>query len=210
MKIILLGSPGAGKGTLANQIKTCLNICHISTGDLLRQEIKQKTELGIKLKSIIESGELVTDDIMLAMIKNKTLNISSYILDGFPRTEKQAISLEKLISIDIVFYLHLDNEIALKRLSGRLVCSKCNANYNKYFSPPNFENVCDQCEATLISRKDDTEEIVKNRLKVYHSKIENLLNFYQKKGILTQINADNNKKAVFNETLSIIQSTQDK
>ena len=182
MKLVFFGAPGAGKGTIAKMLFDEKKIVHISTGDLFREAIKNKTELGLKVSSILEKGELVPDELTIALVEERTKKpdcAQGYILDGFPRTMVQAESWEKIDQIDTAVYFDIDDELVRKRLSGRRMCPKCGAIYNVFFSKPKQEGLCDSDGETLFTRKDDGLETINNRLSVYHSQTEPLLGFYK-------------------------------
>lgn len=183
MKLVFFGAPGAGKGTIAKILFDEQKMVHISTGDLFREAIKNKTELGQKVSSILEKGELVPDELTIALVEERVQKpdcAEGYILDGFPRTMVQAESWEKIDQIDTAVYFDIDDELVRKRLSGRRMCPKCGAIYNVFFSQPKQEGLCDNDGETLMTRKDDGLETINNRLSVYHSQTEPLLGYYKK------------------------------
>jgi len=191
MKIIMLGAPGAGKGTQAEILNEKYNIPTISTGAIIRESIKSGSELGNKVKSIIESGQLVSDDIVIEIIKNRLAEKdceNGFILDGFPRTVKQADALYDLgILIDYVISIEVDDEDIIKRLSGRRECSKCRATFHITNNPSKKGVVCDKCGAPLVTRPDDEPETIKARLEVYHDQTEALKDYYEGKNILHKV-----------------------
>jgi adenylate kinase len=183
MKLVFFGAPGAGKGTIAKILFDEYKIVQISTGEIFREAIKNKTELGIKVSSILEKGELVPDDLTIALVEERVKKpdcAKGYILDGFPRTMVQAERWEKIDPIDTAVYFEIDDELVRKRLSGRRMCPKCGTIYNIFFSKPKREGMCDHDGETLVSRKDDGIETINNRLSVYHRQTEPLLGFYKK------------------------------
>ncbi len=185
MKLVFFGAPGAGKGTIAKIMFNAYHIVHISTGDLFREAIKNKTELGHKVSSILERGELVPDELTIALVEERVKKPDcqkGYMLDGFPRTLVQAERWEKIDPIDTAVYFDIDDELVRKRLSGRRMCPACGAIYNIYFSPPQRDGLCDADGETLITRKDDSLETINNRLSVYHSQTKPLLGFYKRMG----------------------------
>ena len=188
MNIILLGAPGAGKGTLASQIVEKYALPHISTGDIFRANIKEGTELGKLAKKYIDGGNLIPDDVMIEVMKDRLSKDdckNGFILDGFPRTITQAEALDKSdIGIDCVLNIDVPDEKIIERLSGRLECSKCAATFHKEYRKPEKEGVCDVCGGELVTRADDTPETVKGRLEVYHTQTEPLIEFYKEKGML--------------------------
>ena len=197
MRIVLLGSPGSGKGTQAQRLTSIYNIPHISTGDLLRAAVSAKTEYGIKAREAMDTGNLVSDDIMLSMIRERLQEEDAkngFILDGYPRNISQANSLDSLLaeidqSIQAGLLIDVDFDVLMKRLTGRISCKSCNAVYNRYFSPPKTEGICDKCGSTeLFHRGDDNEETIKNRLTVYQQNTAPVIDFYSDKGMLRRIN----------------------
>lgn len=188
MKIILLGAPGAGKGTQAEVICNRYNIPAISTGNIIREALKTGTEMGLKAKSYMESGSLVPDDVVIGIIKERIVKDDckdGFILDGFPRTIPQAEALDKMgIIIDKVVDIEVPDEKIVNRMSGRRVCEKCGASYHLEYKKPKVDGVCDACSGTLIQRKDDHPDTVKARLDVYHSETEPLKGYYEKQGKL--------------------------
>ena len=188
MKIILLGAPGAGKGTQAEFISDKLNIPTISTGLMIRHAIADNTEVGKIAKSYIDGGQLVPDEVMIELLLNRIEESdceNGYILDGFPRTINQAVALEeKNITIDKVLEISVADETIVSRLSGRRECSKCGKTYHIVSNKPEIDGKCDSCGSELICRKDDTPEVISKRLSVYHKQTEPLINFYKEKGNL--------------------------
>lgn len=191
MKIILLGAPGAGKGTQAEVICNRYNIPAISTGNIIREALKTGTEMGLKAKSYMESGTLVPDEVVIGIIKERIVKDDckdGFILDGFPRTIPQAEALDKMgIVIDKVIDIEVPDEKIINRMSGRRVCEKCGASYHLEYKKPKVEGICDACSGTLIQRKDDHPDTVKSRLDVYHSETEPLKDYYEKQGKLTVV-----------------------
>ena len=191
MKIILLGAPGAGKGTQAEVICNRYNIPAISTGNIIREALKTGTEMGLKAKSYMESGALVPDEVVIGIIKERIVKDDckdGFILDGFPRTIPQAEALDKMgIVIDKVIDIEVPDEKIINRMSGRRVCEKCGASYHLEYKKPKVEGICDACSGTLIQRKDDHPDTVKSHLDVYHSETEPLKDYYEKQGKLTVV-----------------------
>ena len=191
MKIILLGAPGAGKGTQAEVICNRYNIPAISTGNIIREALKTGTEMGLKAKSYMESGALVPDEVVIGIIKERIVKDDckdGFILDGFPRTIPQAEALDKMgIVIDKVIDIEVPDEKIINRMSGRRVCEKCGASYHLEYKKPKVEGICDACSGTLIQRKDDHPDTVKSCLDVYHSETEPLKDYYEKQGKLTVV-----------------------
>ena len=216
MKIILLGAPGAGKGTLASKLKEKFSLSHLSTGDILREEMKNETSLGKEAKGYIEKGELVPDDLVIRLIKNKLEKDPAvkegYILDGFPRTTKQAEDLDKIleelnIPLDCSICLEVTEEVVLQRLTGRRICKKCAAVYHITNMPSKEDGVCDACGGELYQRADDKEETIKNRLSVYNDNTAPLIDYYDKKGKLKKVSADKDSMEVFEEVVAIFEKS---
>ena len=188
MKLILLGAPGAGKGTQAEVICKALNIPAISTGNIIREALAQGTEMGLKAKSFMDAGQLVPDDVVIGIIKERLAKddcANGFILDGFPRTIPQAEALDAMgVVIDRVIDIEVPDEKIAARMSGRRVCKDCGSSYHLEYKAPKAEGICYACEGELIQRKDDAPETVLDRLAVYHKQTEPLKDFYSKKGIL--------------------------
>ncbi|MEN3046623.1 MAG: adenylate kinase [Candidatus Hydrothermales bacterium] len=192
MRILFIGPPGAGKGTQAKKLSEIMGIPIISTGDLLRENVKKNTELGAIAKKYMEEGVLVPDDIMIKIVANALTDLDSFILDGFPRNLAQAQALDKMLenlnkSLTHVIYFDIDDEEIIKRLTSRRLCPQCNKIYNLNFDPPARDEVCDQCNVKLITRDDDKEEVIRNRLRVFKENTYPLVEYYEKKGILKVI-----------------------
>ena len=190
MNLIFLGPPGAGKGTIAKMVKERLGIAHISTGDLFREQIKKQTPLGLQVESILASGGLVDDDITNEMVRLRLKEPDvkkGFILDGYPRTIAQANKLDNYVQIDTVFNFLIDEAEVIRRISGRRVCPSTGRIYHIEFNPPKVEGVDDETGERLIQREDDKEETVMNRLEVYRKQTFPLIDFYQKKGILRNL-----------------------
>lgn len=183
MRLILLGAPGAGKGTQAEIISEKYNIPTISTGNIIRAALKNGTEMGLKAKSYIDAGELVPDNVVIGIIKERLSEADckeGYILDGFPRTIPQAVALDDMgFVIDAALSIEVEDSEIVKRMSGRRVCEKCGASYHTEYKKPEVEGVCNLCGGKLVIRKDDEPETVKNRLNVYHEQTEPLKDFYK-------------------------------
>ena len=191
MKLIFLGAPGAGKGTQAEKVSEKLGIPTISTGNIIREALKNKTEMGLKAQSFIEVGKLVPDEVVIGIIKDRLANDdcqNGFILDGFPRTIPQAEALDTMgIAIDRVIDIEVADEKIVQRMSGRRVCPDCGASYHIEYKKPAKEGVCNACGASLVIRKDDKPEVVLDRLSVYHEQTEPLKDYYGKKGILKEV-----------------------
>ncbi|MGI5904671.1 MAG: adenylate kinase [Candidatus Pararuminococcus gallinarum] len=191
MKLILLGAPGAGKGTQAEVICDHLHIPAISTGNIIREALKNETEMGLKAKSYMEAGTLVPDDVVIGIIQERLAKDDckdGFILDGFPRTVVQAQALDDMgVEIDRVINIEVSDEDIEKRLSGRRVCESCGTSYHLLYKAPKNEGLCDRCGGKLITRKDDQPETIRDRLKVYHEQTEPLKDFYAQKGKLRTV-----------------------
>lgn len=212
MKLVLIGCPGAGKGTQAKMLSKKYDIAHISTGDLLREQIKKGTELGKKVSEIINAGGLVSDDIVSAMLAERIKADDckkGYILDGYPRNVSQAEGLDSIVgSLDKVICFDVDDETIVDRMSGRRSCPKCGKMYHIKYNPPKSEGVCDDCGETLIQRADDNEETVLNRLKVYHETTAPVIDFYENKGILMRTNGVGDINEIFNNVTKALEGIE--
>ena len=191
MKIIFLGAPGAGKGTQADILAETLGIPTISTGVIIRESLKYGTEMGLKAKKFIEAGELVPDDVVIGIIKERLAKDdcqNGFILDGFPRTVPQAEALDNMgVELDKIVSIEVPDENIVERMAGRRVCAKCGASYHVVFNPSADGTHCDKCGEELSLRKDDAPEVVKSRLEVYHSTTEPLKDYYLAKGKLSLV-----------------------
>ena len=211
-KLILFGPPGAGKGTFSGQIKKVLpNIAHISTGDIFRENLKNETPIGLKAKEYMDKGELVPDEVVIEMVKDRLnkddAKQNGFILDGFPRTLPQAESLSDVTSIDLFLLLEVSRDIITKRILGRYSCKSCGQIYNKYTLPPQKEGVCDKCGAEIKfeQRSDDNEETLKNRLDAYEKNAKPIIKFYKKKKLLKKVNAENTLALSMDEIKQILE-----
>lgn len=212
MKIIMLGAPGAGKGTQAKMIAEKYGIPHISTGDIFRANIKNGTELGMKAKSFMDKGELVPDELTVSMLLDRVGQPDcrdGYVLDGFPRTIPQAEELDKALSerkeqIDFAVDVDVPDGNIVKRMSGRRACLKCGATYHMEHIPPKKEGICDSCGSDLVLRDDDKAETVLKRLQVYHDQTQPLIDFYTRKGILKTVDGTRDMKDVFAAIVEIL------
>lgn len=208
--IIFIAPPAAGKGTQSELLISKYGYEHISTGDLLRNEIKSGSDLGKELDSMMKSGSLISDEIVNRLLINALSNISKpFILDGYPRTISQALKLDEILaslnkSVDVVVYLDVEEELAMKRATGRLSCKSCNRIYHKYFSKPRVEGICDDCGSSLISRADDTPDTFKVRYDTYMSNTKPLLDFYSNKNILVKVDANKEADETFSEIEKVI------
>jgi len=213
MRLILLGPPGAGKGTQAHIISEEFNIPHISTGDLLREVVKKDTPIAGEVKSFMREGKLVPDEIVIKILIDelKSLDLNSFMLDGFPRTRKQAIDLDKELGIlnspiQLVLYFKTSDDMCIQRLSGRRICEVCAANYHMKNRPSMVENKCDKCGGKLIQRDDDKPEVVKERLKVYTTKTTQLIDYYQDKRIIEELDGDKDADVVFSKVIELFKT----
>lgn len=208
--IIFIAPPAAGKGTQSELLISKYGYEHISTGDLLRNEIKSGSDLGKELDSMMKSGSLISDEIVNRLLINALSNITKpFILDGYPRTISQALKLDEILaslnkSVDVVVYLDVEEELAMKRATGRLSCKSCNRIYHKYFSKPKVEGICDDCGSSLISRADDTPDTFKVRYDTYMSNTKPLLDFYSNKNILVKVDANKEADETFSEIEKVI------
>ena len=212
MKIIMLGAPGAGKGTQAKMLAEKYGIPHISTGDIFRAKIKNGTELGAKAKEYMDKGLLVPDELVVDLIMDRFKADdckNGYILDGFPRTIPQAEALDAALAangekIDYAVNVEVPDENIVNRMSGRRACVGCGATYHIVYNPTKVEGKCDTCGADLILRDDDKPETVLNRLKVYHEQTQPLIDFYTKKGVIAEVDGTKDMKDVFDAIVAIL------
>ena len=212
MKIIMLGAPGAGKGTQAKKIAAKYGIPHISTGDIFRANIKGGTELGMKAKTFMDQGMLVPDEITIGMLMDRIHEADcakGYVLDGFPRTIPQAESLTEALkgmneSIDYAVNVDVPDENIVNRMGGRRACVACGATYHIQFNAPKTEGICDTCGEKLVLRDDDKPETVQKRLNVYHEQTQPLIDYYEKAGVLKEVDGTKNMDEVFNDIVDIL------
>lgn len=191
MKLVLIGAPAAGKGTQARRLIAYYGLAYISTGDILREHISKKTEIGIAIKSNMDAGKLVPDEMIIEIVKERIQEDdckNGFILDGFPRTKVQAEELKKFAGlINRAIYIDVPDEIMLKRITGRLSCPNCGASYHKTSNPPKLEGICDVCQHALKQRKDDTYETGVARLTTFHETAEPLIQYYRERGLLLEV-----------------------
>ena len=214
MKIVLLGPPGAGKGTQAKSISNRYSIPHISTGDIFRKNISEETPLGIEAKTYIDNGKLVPDEVTINMVKDRLTwedCKNGYLLDGFPRTVAQAEALEGFLAdrnekLDTALSIEVPSSFILERMTGRRVCPSCGASYHVKFNPPTKDGVCDVCGSDIVQRKDDTEETVSERLEVYERQTQPLIDFYNNKNLLSTVDGTKAINEVFESICSILGS----
>lgn len=212
MKIIMLGAPGAGKGTQADKICAKYSIPHISTGDIFRANIKNNTELGQKAKSYMDKGELVPDELVVDLVVDRIKAddcTNGYVLDGFPRTIPQAEALDAALAaindkVDYAINVEVPDENIINRMSGRRACVACGATYHIVHIPTKVDGVCDKCGAELILRDDDKPETVKNRLNVYHEQTQPLIDYYTAKNVLHEVDGTKAMEDVFSSIVSIL------
>ena len=212
MKLLIMGRPGAGKGTQAVNIKEYYHIPHISTGDMFRAALKNQTKLGLLAKSYMDQGALVPDEVTIGIVEERLLEPdckNGFLLDGFPRTIAQAEALDKFltsngVNLDAVLDVDVPSEILVKRMVGRRVCKGCGATYHVEFNPPKAEGICDNCGTALIQRADDTEATAVNRLSVYDKQTAPLLEYYEKKNILKTVNGNQPLDKVFEDIKAVL------
>ena len=210
IRLIFLGPPGAGKGTQADKLQDAFGIVKISTGDILREAVNQGTTLGEIAKVYMERGELVPDDIIIGLVREKILQLDQFVLDGFPRNLAQAKALETIpAKKELVFLFKISKEELVKRLTSRLVCPKCKAVYNKISLPPKVDEICDICFTPLVKRSDDNEETIERRYKVWEAEEKALVDYYEKKGNLYSIDASLGSEMIFEKICSIIGKVDD-
>lgn len=212
MRLIMLGAPGAGKGTQAKKIAAKYDIPHISTGDIFRANIKNQTELGKKAKGYMDQGLLVPDELVLELVADRLVQDDTkngFVLDGFPRTIPQATSLDETLekinsSINYSIDVDVPDENIVKRMSGRRACVNCGATYHLVHIPPTVEGKCDKCNSDLILRDDDQPETVLKRLKIYHEQTQPLIDYYKNKGVLQSVDGTKPIEEIFNEIVSLL------
>jgi len=210
--LILLGPPGSGKGTQAKRIEKVFHLPHISTGDILREAIDKGTPLGKEAEEYMKRGDLVPDHVVNGIVKERLSKPDckrGFILDGYPRTVPQAISLEEILknlslSLYAVIHLNVSDEEVVRRLTNRRICPKCGAIYNLLIKPPNDDEVCDVCRSKLIRRKDDEEDVIRRRLEVYRRETEPLIKYYEERGLLKNIEADGTVDEIWREISAIV------
>jgi adenylate kinase len=214
MKIIMLGAPGAGKGTQAKRIAEQYGIPHVSTGDIFRANIKEQTPLGMEAKSYMDKGELVPDELTVKILLDRVAKDdckNGYVLDGYPRTIPQAEVLDKAVEeigekIDYAVNVDVPDENIINRMGGRRACLKCGATYHVQYMPPKTEGICDKCQSELVIRDDDKPETVKNRLSVYHEQTAPLIDYYSNKGILKTVDGTKDVDEVFSDIKKILEA----
>lgn len=214
LDIILLGAPGSGKGTQAQHICSELNLPHIASGDLFRENLKNETELGKLAKTYMDRGELVPDDVTVAMVRERLSRPDAskgFVLDGFPRTLPQAEALTAMMAelnrqIDGVVYIKVSDEEIVKRLSGRWICRNCQTPYHTLYNPPKTPGVCDVCGGELYQRDDDNPTTVRARLQTFHNQTESLIDYYRRAGLLIEVNGEGDVADITRRTLEVVQN----
>lgn len=212
--IILLGAPGAGKGTIAEGIKSATDYLHVSTGDMLRAAVKAGRPVGLEAKSFMEKGELVPDNVIMKIVTERLeegKTDAHYMFDGFPRTTEQALMLDEVLNshggrVEHVFLLDVPRDVLVDRLSGRRVCKSCGAVYHIRNIPPKVAGVCDLCKGPLYQRSDDTEETVLNRLEVFKKQTQSLIDYYEKKDVLVRVDGSKRKEDTHAEIVSVLRA----
>lgn len=214
MRIVLLGPPGAGKGTQAHRVAEHYGVSLIATGDRFRAHVRDETPLGLKAKSYMDAGELVPDDVVTGMLREELEQTpGGFVLDGFPRTIRQAEELERSLD-DLGFPLQaalrmvIPDELAIARLAGRRTCSQCERSYNVELKPPKQEGICDACGGTLVQREDDREETVRRRLEVYHRDTEPLIRFYDDRGLLVEVDAVGETDEITKRAIAVLDAAK--
>lgn len=214
--VVLMGGPGAGKGTQAKRLEKELGLPQVATGDLFRENLKNETELGKLAKTYMDAGELVPDEVTVAMVRERLKRpdcAGGALFDGFPRTIPQAEALEELLAekgarVNVVPYIHVDPDVLLQRLAGRWTCPECGRVYHTLFNPPEESGVCDVDGAALYQREDDTEETQRRRIKVYFEQTTPLLDYYREKGLLVEVDGEQSIDAVFADLLKVIREAE--
>ena len=213
MNIILLGPPGAGKGTQAKKIAEHYSLPHISTGDILRENISNNTSLGLKAKSYMAKGELVPDELLITIIRDRLSKpdcSKGFLLDGYPRTVPQADALQMILTesnkkLDVVLNIDVNDEELIKRLSGRRVCASCGMSYHMIFNPPEEDEICDKCKGKLYQREDDKPEAIRNRLIVYKKQTQPLIEYYTRKSLLRTVDGGKDIPEIFEDIKKILE-----
>ncbi len=216
MRIVLLGAPGSGKGTQGKKLSERYGIPQISTGDLLRAAVAAGTPLGKQAKAVMEAGQLVSDDIVMELIRERLREPDTepgFILDGFPRNLAQAEALDAMLAeidkpLQVALHIEVDFDTLIQRLTGRRTCESCGQMYNIYFSPPKVDGVCDKCGGRLIQRADDNEETIRKRLEVYRSQTMPLIEYYRKQGKLRTVKGDGSIDDIFEKIVSQLEGIQ--
>lgn len=213
MNLLIIGAPGVGKGTMSNLLIDDYKLVHVSTGDMLRAAIKNETPVGKLAQQYMDKGQLVPDEIIHDIIVERLSQDDikqGFLFDGYPRTKAQAIDLDKILSevnlkIDAVINLQIDDEIVVKRITGRRTCSKCGSIYNIYYGPSKQEGICDKCGGELSIRKDDNEESLKERLQEFHKNTQPVVDYYRESNLVSDINADQSIGEVYGEIKKVLE-----
>lgn len=202
--VVLLGGPGAGKGTQSEKLLEDRDMQHLATGDILRDEVDKGTELGLQAKKYMDKGELVPDELVVNMVEKRLTEQKGYLFDGFPRTIDQAKALDEVIDLDLVAYIKIDESEAVRRLSSRRVCSECGRIYNTIFKPPETEGVCDECGGDLYQRDDDKPKVIRDRFETFLDETAPLIDFYRERGLLEEIDGEQKPEEVQEEIKSAL------
>lgn len=202
--VVLLGGPGAGKGTQSEKLLEDRDMQHLATGDILRDEVDKGTELGLQAKKYMDKGELVPDELVVNMVEKRLTERKGYLFDGFPRTIDQAKALDEVIDLDLVAYIKIDESEAVRRLSSRRVCSECGRIYNTIFKPPETEGVCDECGGDLYQRDDDKPKVIRDRFETFLDETAPLIDFYRERGLLEEIDGEQKPEEVQEEIKSAL------
>ena len=213
MNLLIIGAPGVGKGTMSNLLIEDYKLVHVSTGDMLRQAIADKTKVGQIAEGYMSKGQLVPDEVIHDIIVERLSKDDikqGFLFDGYPRTESQAIDLSKILTelnlkIDGVINLQIDDEVVVKRITGRRTCSKCGSIYNIYFGNSKVDGICDKCKETLSIRKDDNEESLKIRLNEFHKNTQPVIDYYEKQGIVYHVNGDQTIEGEYNDIKKVLE-----
>lgn len=213
MNLLIIGAPGAGKGTMSELILNNYHLVHVSTGDMLRAAVKAGTPVGLKAQEYMNKGALVPDEVIHDIIVERLSQDdieAGFLFDGYPRTKAQAEDLDSILKelnkkIDCVINMNIDDEVLIKRITGRRLCPVCGEIFNIYFKAPEKEGICDKCGAELIQRKDDNLDSLKVRLEEYHKNTQAVIEYYEKAGIVKDVNADQSREEVFNEIKTVLE-----
>jgi len=209
MRLVFVGPPGVGKGTYAAAVSQRFGIPHISTGDMIREEIKRGSELGRRLKEYVERGLLVPDEIVTEMVRERLSREDckrGFILDGYPRTLKQAEELDRIVTIDLVLNFVAPDEVIIDRIGGRRVCKVCGAIYHVKYMPPKVSGVCDRCGGALYQREDDKPEVIARRLEVYRQQFAPIIEYYRRRGVLVDVDASEQAEVVVPRVLKLLEN----